>query len=240
MLNSFTPIWERVEPSFAAVNLPYVFTDIKHVRRAFDGPIGKQYEERLLKRGVRVLTGIPGAFRELQTVRPVKGLADMKGLKLRAVQAPTFLDTFKLLGADPVASSSKEVYLSLQSGLVEGLDAPLGVLLGWKTHEIAKYVAITHHMYNHGYILINERVYQRLTPEQQAIVTAGAKDAAAWYDAQYDKFEADIEAELVRQGVTITRPDLAPFRKAVLPIYTKYGTAPEVADVLKRIKALEQ
>lgn len=240
MLNSFTPIWERVEPSFAAVNLPYVFTDIKHVRRVFDGPIGKQYEERLLKRNVRVLTNTPGAFRQVQTKRPVNGLGDMKGLKLRAVQATTFMDTFKLLGTDPVAISSKEVYMSLRSGLVEGLDAPMGVLLGWKMHEVAKYVAITNHMYNHGYFLINDGTFKRLTAEQQGIVSAGAHEASAWYYAEYARVEADVEAEFAKVGVTITRPDLAPFRKAVEPIYAKYGSSPEVSDILKKIKALEQ
>ena len=145
----------------------------------------------------------------------------------------------KALGFSTVVMPFSEIFTALQQGVVDGQDNPLATAYyaGW--YEVQKYVAITNHMYSAGYITINERVWNKLSPSEQKIVKKAAMVTAQTIlesiKGQTDQIIKDITAK----GVIVTRPDLKPFMERVSSIVDDFtGEYPDVKDIVEDIRAL--
>nr|HPI98623.1 TRAP transporter substrate-binding protein DctP [Synergistales bacterium] len=162
-------------------------------------------------------------FRNLtNSKREVKTPDDVKGLKIRLMQNPVYVDSFKALGANAVPMAWTEVLTALQQGTVDGQENPLNVIVAFKLYETQKYLSLTRHAYAPNVIMFSMKTWNKLTPQQQVLVQESAQSAAE----HNRKLDNDNAAEWLQflkdQGMVVTEPDLPAFREAVKPVYEKY------------------
>jgi len=217
-------------PSFGEIELPFLFRDPNHAYKVLDGSIGQKLMADLEAQGWKGLAFAERGFRNLtNSKRPVKTPEDIKGLKIRVMQNPVYVDSFKALGANAVPMAWTEVLTALQQGTVDGQENPLNVIMAFKLYETQKYLSITRHAYAPAPIIMSMNTWKKLTPAQQAIVKKAAQDAAEFERAWDNKMEAEWLKDLKAKGMVVATPDLRAFRAAVKPVYDaytpKYGKA---------------
>jgi len=162
-------------------------------------------------------------FRNLtNSKKPVLVPEDMKGLKIRLMQNPVYVDSFKALGANAVPMAWTEALTALQQGTIDGQENPLNVIVSFNLFESQKHLAITRHAYAPNVIIMSKKTWQKLSPEQQKLVQESAQ-AAAEHNRAYDNEKEEEWLQLLKdKGMEVTMPDTALFREAVKPVYEKY------------------
>lgn len=230
-------------PELSIFDAPYAFRDVQHLRSTVGGPIGQELGKRLVDRGgVRLLYGQYHGLRHLTTSRtPVLKPDDLRGLKIRAVPTPIVMATLEGLGARPSPMDFSEVYQGLRSGLVDGQDNTISSIYTSKYHEVQKYLILTGHIHAIAAAVINERVYQSLTPGQRSVIEQAAVEAARHGDAVAIRQESRLLEELKKMGMTVIGPeqglDLEAFRaRARSHVYPRFE-AQWTRALLERIQA---
>lgn len=211
---------------FNVFNAPLVFKDTKHWGAVVKGPIFDGLADQLLKKaGLRVLARHwMGERYVLTRNKAVATPDDIKGLKIRVPDIPMYTSSFKALGAIPTPINYSEVYLSLQQGVVDGMENPVGLIRAMKFYEVAKYLTLVPWNNAVNVLVINESVFQRLKPEQQKILRDAGRESEPYLEDLMTK-EADECLKLFEsKGVTLVQPkDLSPWLAAVKDFPKKYG-----------------
>lgn len=211
-------------PQFGVVDMPFLFRDPDHAYKVLDGKIGDKLFADLESQGWKGLAWAERGFRNLtNNKRPVNKPEDVVGLKIRLMQNPIYVDSFKALGANAVPMAWTEALTALQQKTIDGQENPLNVIVAFKLYESQKYLALTRHAYAPAPIIMSLITWKKLTPDQQQAVVKAAREAAQ-FERDYDnRNEATWLKELESKGMVITRPDLAAFLKAVQPVYNSYA-----------------
>ena len=211
-------------PQFGVVDMPFLFRDSEHAYKVLDGPIGDKLFADLESQGWKGLAWAERGFRNLtNNKRPINKPEDVAGLKIRLMQNPIYVDSFKALGANAVPMAWTEALTALQQHTIDGQENPLNVIVSFKLYESQKYLAITRHAYAPAPIIMSMMTWKKLTPAQQTAVLKAAREAAQ-YERDYDnQNEAGWLKELADKGMVITKPDLSAFLKAVKPVYDTYS-----------------
>jgi len=208
-------------------DLPFIFRDYEHMKKVVRGPIGQQvYAELERRTGIKlIMTGLPDGARSIwNRTRPVRTPEDVRGLKLRVMEAPLMVDTFKTLGAIPTPMSSTEVYMAAKQGVIDGAEwGPLG-MIEQKSYETAKYYTLTKHFNMPGSVGMSAKWFNSLSKDQQRAIMEAAEEARAWFDQEFGADEAKALAEVKQRGMeVIETPNMEPFRAAVKPVYDRYA-----------------
>ncbi|MGF1727294.1 sialic acid TRAP transporter substrate-binding protein SiaP [Photobacterium nomapromontoriensis] len=210
-------------PRAEAVALPYVVKDYEHITRIFNSQFGQDIrEEMLAKFNWRAFDTWYNGTRQTTSNRALETISDFKGLKLRVPNAKPNLNYAKLSGASPTPMAFSEVYLALQTNAVDGQENPLPTIKTMKFYEVQDNLALTNHIVNDQMVLIAETTWQKLTPEQRDIVTHAVNKAGAAHTASVKKQEAELVAFFEAEGITVTKPELTPFRQAMEPLYRDF------------------
>lgn len=211
-------------PKFGAIDLPFLFRDPEHAYAVLDGPIGDQLFAEAEKQGWKGLAWAERGFRNLTNSKhPVNSPADMKGLKIRLMQNPIYVDSFKALGANAVPMAWTEALTALQQGTIDGQENPLNVIVSFKLYDSQKYMTITRHAYAPAPLIMSMVTWKKLSASQQAAVTKAAKEAAQFERDFNNANEAQWLKDLAAKGMKIATPDLKPFLAAVQPVYKQYA-----------------
>ncbi|MEA3284006.1 MAG: TRAP transporter substrate-binding protein [Synergistota bacterium] len=210
-------------PQFGVFDLPFLFRDTDHAYAVLDGPVGQKMLDGMEKFGWKGLAYGERGFRNLtNSVRPVKEPEDMKGLKIRLMQNPVYVESFKTLGANAVPMAWTEALTALQQGTIDGQENPLNVIVSFKLYESQKYLALTRHAYAPNVIMMSMATWKKLSSSQHELIENAAK-AASKANRDLDNQKAAEWLQFLKdQGMEVTEPDLAAFREAVKPIYEKY------------------
>jgi TRAP-type C4-dicarboxylate transport system substrate-binding protein len=184
---------------------------------AANGGLGAYIGSEAAKIGLRKFDGswYGGTFQTENRVRPIETPADFKGLKIRVPAGPLDVSLFKAFDAAPTVVPLAEVYTSLQTHLVDGIEVPLPTLDNFRFYEQIKYVSMTSHSYLNYLMVANVDAWQRLPKELQAIVDREFVAASADASAAMAANEASIETKLRGQGLVFNRPVIDPFRQVV-------------------------
>jgi len=174
---SASSVVEAFYPPAMIFAIPYLFPSAPVAWEVLDGPFGKKLSDDILKKvGVRNLAFGEVGFRHFTTTnKAIHSPRDMKGLKIRVQQSPMWVTLVKSLGANPTAIVMAEVYTSLQTGVIDGQENPVSVILNFNLQEIQKNVVLDGHVYGVDWFLVNEKFYQSLPKDLQAVVNEAAK-----------------------------------------------------------------
>lgn len=228
-----------VVPDVNVFNMPFVFRDHDHMRKVIDGEIGQEILDKITDSEFNMvgLAWMDGGVRNLYTKKPVRKLEDLKGMKIRVIGNPMFIETFNALGASGIAMDTGEIFSALQTGVVDGAENNPPTMLEHNHFRNAKYYTLTGHLILPEPIVISKATWNKLTPEQQETVKKYAKEAQFDERKLWDEKSAASEAKLKEEGVEFIEVDKKPFFDATAPIREKYG-AP-YADLIKRIEVVE-
>ncbi len=212
-------ILQNFDPAMAILEFPFLFKNDKHVRAVMEGPVGEKIRARLIaKTGIRILSHVMRTSRELTTKKPVKALADLKGMKIRVPEMEAHLATWKALGANPTPLAFPEVYTALQLGTVDGQENPLGVIYANKFYEVVDYLAITDHLVGFMMIVMNNEKFNALPADVQQALAKASAEASLYNDELLKKINADIEAKLFAK-MKVAKIDNGPWREACKDVY---------------------
>jgi tripartite ATP-independent transporter DctP family solute receptor len=237
-------------PQVKALNLfsmPFLFPNFKSVDAVVQGEVGQEIFKILDKAGVQPLAWGENGYREISNSKhAIKTPADLKGMKIRVVGSPLFLDTFTALGANPTQMSWADAQPAMASGAVDGQENPLGVYMAAKLQSVGqKHLTMWGYMNDPLIFVVNKEVWASWTPADQAIVKQAALDAAKEEIAIARKglIEADkpLLKEIAGLGVTVTTPndeERAAFVKATRPVYEKWKSQVGAQLVDKAEKAI--
>jgi len=214
-------------PGTMLFDLPFVFRDNEHMKHVVRGPIGEQvYGELEKKIGMKILmTGLPDGPRSVwNSRRPVRVPDDLKGMKLRVMEGPVMVDSFRALGAIPTPMAYPEIYMAAKQGVIDGAETPPFGLIDQKAYEVAKYYSLTKHFAMPSGVGVSAKWFNALSPEYKQAILAAADEARAWYDAQFDADNAAALKEAMQRGMVVNEvADIEQFRNAVKPVYDKYA-----------------
>ena len=195
-------------PELLVFDLPYLFRDREHMYHVLDGPIGESFAEPLRTRGLRLLGYFDVGLRHLMTRdRRVDAPDDMTGLKIRTMENPLHLRAFETFGANPLPMAYGEVYTALEQGVIDGAEAARSNYVSKRFYEVAPHWAEIGWMYLVAPLVMSERVFESLSPEDQEAVRLAAKKAVAAERETYRQAEESALQALEAAGVTITHPD---------------------------------
>ncbi|MFZ5966889.1 MAG: TRAP transporter substrate-binding protein [Bacillota bacterium] len=227
---------------YNAFTLPYVFADQGHFFKSMESDAVKALYESTMDKGFVGLTFYNSGARSFYTAKkPILTPADLKGVKIRVMGFQSQTDMVEVMGGTPVGMPYGEVYTSLQSGVIDGAESNETALTNGKHGEVAKHFSLDEHTMIPDILVISSKVWETLSPEQQTIVKEAAVESTEYHKPLWDKAIEDAKKEASEtMGVTFHEVDKEPFRKAVEPMLSKYGTeSPEVKKLLDAFKALE-
>jgi tripartite ATP-independent transporter DctP family solute receptor len=223
-----TAVLSNFVPQAALIDLPFIFPDRKTAYKVLDDvEFMKKFFPYFTPKGFIALGWTENEFRDMtNSKRPIRKPADLKGLKIRVMESPVYLDTFKQLGVQPVPMPFPEVYNALQQGVIDGQDNPLLTSVLMKFTEVNKYVTITHHILTECVIVANPDFWKTLSKKEKKIMRDAAKTCiktnrkvnAALYKNKIWKI---VKAKHIKV-TKLTPAERAAFKKAMTPVYKKY------------------
>ncbi|MEB5963461.1 DctP family TRAP transporter solute-binding subunit [Comamonas testosteroni] len=244
--------WSPQVKSLNLFSMPFLFPNFKAVDAVTQGEVGQEIFKTLEKSGVVPLAWGENGYREISNSKhAIKTPADLKGMKIRVVGSPLFLDTFTALGANPTQMSWADAQPAMASGAVDGQENPIGVYMAAKLQSVGqKHLTMWGYMNDPLIFVVNKDIWNSWTPADQAIVKQAALDAAKEEIAIARKglVEADkpLLKDLAGLGVTVTTPNAAEreaFVKATRPVFDKWKSqigAPLVDKAEKAIAASQK
>ncbi len=232
--------WTTSVPELGVLTMGFLFPSMDGQGQVLDGSAGQQLQDIFAKKTKAEILGWCYNFggRNVLGKAPIRSLAEFRGKKLRVLPSPTFVQTFRLLGASPVPMSFSEIYTSLQTGVIDGLEHDPPTILQSKFYESAKNLTLTQHIFDPVAPIISDASLKRLSDSQQQAVRRAASMAVK---AQRPKAAAAAAAamdELKRNGVQMIDIDRAPLVNAVKPLWSSFTDQhPETKPVLTAILA---
>jgi tripartite ATP-independent transporter DctP family solute receptor len=210
-----------------AVDLPMMFPSKEAAYKALDGAAGKAIIDAIeAETGVKGLVFGEAGFRHMITAdTPIRNVADMGGLKIRVMQNEMYVNTYKAIGANAVPMAYGEVLTALQQKTIDGLDAPLQMIISGGIHNVGKAVSLTGHFYNALQLIINKAFFDGLTAQQQEWITTAAKNAGPLQREVLKAREGAWIDDLKAAGVTVVLEneiDLSDLDAKLVDIYATY------------------
>jgi tripartite ATP-independent transporter DctP family solute receptor len=206
MMITGSSIWATVAPEFGMLDLGYVFDSYPHCFKALDSGVGEQLGKILNDRTGCTVLDWASHFgpRSVYTKMLVKNLAELKGVKLRVLPAPAFIETFKIMGAIPTPIPINELYTALQTGVVDGFEHDQASVLQYKFAEQVKFCWLTEHLFSPMVAVIGKRGLDKIPADARPAFLKAARDATVYErGVATEKGKAAME-ELKRMGVTFT------------------------------------
>jgi tripartite ATP-independent transporter DctP family solute receptor len=219
-------------PELSAFQLPYIFRDYDHVFKALDGSdtIFKYYDAVLDKKGFKLVGFIAAGYRGIYGHHPINAIADVKGRKVRVQEDKILVATFKALGMISTPIAFPEVATALQTKVIDFAEGGVNTFYHNKFYDIVKYVADVRHTHQAVALVMSKASWAK----QDAAGQKAIGDAWAHARQFNRKFILDedksIQDQVRAKGVTITKPDAAPFRQATLSVYEEFYATPAGKD----------
>jgi len=235
-----TAVLGNFAPEVSVFDLPFLFRDPQHAYKALD-TIGMDLCKKYVEpKGMVTLSIWENGIRHMtNNRRPIKTPADMKGLKVRVMEQPVYIELMKSLNASPTPMAMSELYTALQKGVIDGQENPLSQIATKHFYEVQKYVSLTGHTYAPEVVLISSIAWGSLNDEQKGILTKAATETRDWQRQLCRDKESEFAKMITDGGAKINDDvDKAAFieaTKGVWKLYTdKYGN--ETVDAIVNIK----
>lgn len=206
-------------------DLPFLMPNLDAAKRVLDGQVGRQLLDSLDKNGLYGVNYWGAGFRHMtNNVRPITGPDSLKNIKMRTLQAPAILATYRAFGANPTAMAYTEVYNGLQQGVVEGQENPFANIYSMRFYEVQKYLTLTGHAYHTYAAIMNKKAWQSLPPDLQKVVKAAFDTGRDYARELTEKEDARIRKEIEGkiQIHELTPEGRAAFIEKSKPIYKDF------------------
>jgi tripartite ATP-independent transporter DctP family solute receptor len=211
-------------PGVGMDGVGFAFKDSAQAEHAFDGPLGGYLRKLIMDKGIFAFPRVFnfGMRQVTASSHPIRTVSDFAGFKIRTPPAPITVDLFKSLGASPTPIVFPELYLALQTKIVDGQETPYSTIEAGRFFEVQKYLSVTNHTATIFWYLGNMDAWNALSASDQAIVLKAA-DAAAVAERRDTALQsAALADKLARLGLTFNTADTESMRAQLKPFYAKW------------------
>jgi tripartite ATP-independent transporter DctP family solute receptor len=227
-----------VVPDVDVFNMPFVFRDIPHMRAVIDGPIGAELLDKVTNSPARLvgLGWMDGGARSLYTKKKVTTPADLKGVKVRMMGNPLFVDTMNAMGGNGISMAYGEVFSALQTGVIDGAENnPPSFFTANHYTTGTKFYAQTNHLIIPELLVMSKVAWDKLSADDKTLVRKLAREAQMEQRGLWDKSVEDYTGKLKAAGIEFVPVDQKLFFDATAPVRAKYGA--RFSDLMTRIAA---
>src|SRR6201990_1908707 len=223
------------------VNMPFLFKNTAHARKMMDGQVGQDLLDRITANANAGLVALcwmdAGARSIYDTKKPVKTIDDLKGLKVRVIGNPIFIDMMNALGGNGVAMGYDQVFGALQTGVIDGAENNPPSYVFSNHYTAAKYYSLTEHLIIPEMLAFSKRSWTALSADDQNLIKKFAREAQLEERDLWNKYEQLAMDKAKAAGCQIIEiADKTPFQNAVKQVWDKYG--PKYQDMIKRIQGI--
>jgi len=214
-----------VVPAVNVQGLPFAFHDEAQVYRAIDGDLGDYLAKEMAAKGIYAVPKgcFENGFRQITcSLRPIRKVEDLTGVKMRTPDSPIYVDCWRALGATPVVVNFNKIYEALKTGEADAQDNPLNVAELLKLYEVQKYVSLTNHIWSGFNLIANLKMWRGLPGDVQRIIERNAEKYVKLQRTDTDTMNHDLGPQLEKRGMMINQPDAASFRSRLGPYYAHW------------------
>lgn len=238
MVRVSTAAFNGIVPETMVPSFPFIFRDLAHFRKAIYGAEGDKILAAFDKAGFVGLALYESGSRSMYAKKPIRAVADMKGLKVRVQQSDLFVSMISAMGASPAPMPMAEVYSGLKTGLVDAAENNIPSYEEAKHYESAGYYSETMHVMTPEVLVFSKKVWDTLTPLEQTALRKAAKESVAYYVTLWDAREKDAKAAVLKGGAKIIPNadiDKKSFVEAEKPVWDKFASTPELKALVQGI-----
>jgi|SRR6056297_207898 len=208
------------EPQFMLFDLPFLFKNKQHAYAVLDGEIGDSVLAKLESKGIKGLSYFEVGFRNFTNSKhPINNPSDISGLKFRLMETPVHLKSVEVWGGIPTPMAIGEVFTALQQGTIDGQENPLPIIDTFKFYEVQKYLSVTEHFYSATPLLIQKKLWDKISKENQAIILEAAKAGRDVCRMKNAEKEEILLEQFRSKGMEINFADKDAFFEASKPVY---------------------
>ncbi len=207
------------------LSAPYLVNDYTQYAAITESPVYKDWTETLADdAGLRLLNynWFQGT-RQMFTKKLIEKPADLNGVRVRTIDAPSWIATVSAMGATPAPMAWSEVYSALQLGAIDGAEAQLTGAAGIKLEEVSTNVALTNHIQLFTGLVTSEQWWEKLPEDVRTIIDEELKAAGEEATRMTEDKLAEVQTMMEKAGVSFNEVDLAPFREATAKVYEEVG-----------------
>jgi tripartite ATP-independent transporter DctP family solute receptor len=228
-------------PAMNVLAMPFLFRSIEHLQKVLDGPIGSEILDSFEPYGFVGLAFYDSGARSIyNSVRPVRSIADLKGLRLRVQQSKQMSDMIKSLGADPVELPYGQVLTGLATRLIDGAENNWPSFVTTDHYKYAGYYSLTEHTMSPEVLVMSKKAWASLSAEDQQIFRESALRSSRFMREKWRDLEDRSRKQAEAAGVKIvTDIDRKPFEAAMAGLYAKAQRDPAVGQLIERIRKVE-
>jgi tripartite ATP-independent transporter DctP family solute receptor len=228
-------------PSVNVLAMPFLFRSIEHMQKVLDGPVGDEILNSFEPFGFVGLAFYDSGARSIyNSVRPVRSLADLKGLRIRVQQSELMSEMIRALGADPVKLPYGQVLTGLANRLIDGAENNWPSFVTTDHYKFAGFYTLTEHTMSPEVLVMSQKAWASLSPEDRRIFRESALRSSRFMRGKWHDLEERSRARAEAAGVAIvTDFDRKPFEAAMLPLYEQARRDPASAALIDRIRKVE-
>lgn len=206
-------------PELKLIGAPYVVSDYDQLKEIVAGPWGQKMAKKFNENGMQVLDVWYYGTRQTTANKPINSIEDMKGLRLRTPNVPFLIAYAEAVGATPAPVAFPEVYLALQTNQVDAQENPLTTIDAQKFYEVQSSVALTNHFVASSSVMIGKTLWDSLSDQEKEWIESAVAAGGKLNNELIQKGEAELLDTFKAKGLTVTEPDLEPFRDAMKSYY---------------------
>jgi TRAP-type transport system periplasmic protein len=208
-------------------DMPYLFNSAKEADAVADGPIGRKLLDKLEERGLVGLAYWDLGFRHMHTLakKPIAKADDFKGVKMRVIPTPIYVEFMNALGANAVPMPFTETYGALESNAIDGMTNPLLNILDGKYNEVSKHLTLTGHMYTPQAVIVGKKFWDKLSADEKKILQDAATETATFQRKVARDEAAKTLDELKKRGMTVHElpaAEIAKIKERAQPVVDKF------------------
>jgi tripartite ATP-independent transporter DctP family solute receptor len=228
-------------PAMNVLAMPFLFRSIEHLQKVLDGPIGNEILGSFEPYGFVGLAFYDSGARSVyNSVRPIRSIADLKGLRLRVQQSELMSDMIKALGAEPIELPYGQVLTGLATKLIDGAENNWPSFVTTDHYKYAGYYTLTEHTMGPEVLIMSRKAWESLPPEDRTIFREAALQSGRFMRERWKDLEEQSRRQAAGAGVTIvTEFDRKPFEAAMASIYAKAQRDPAAAQLIERIRKVD-
>jgi len=233
-------VMSSVVPAFGLFEMPYLVKDRDHMKRIDKEIVWPTLVPIAEKAGYRILATWENGFRQItNNLHAIKVPADLKGIKLRVPKGKWRVKMFQAYGASPSAMGLSEVFVALQTGVMDGEENPLTQIYTSKFQEVQKYLSMTDHVYTPAYVVTSPRKFDALPEALRKQIQEAAQETQAFVYQTGAKMDDELLGKLKQGGMQVNQADKLAFQKASKSVYDDFSTeVPNGKQMIEKAIAL--
>jgi tripartite ATP-independent transporter DctP family solute receptor len=233
-------VMSTVVPQFGLFDMPYLVKDRAHMGCIAQEIIWPLLAPKLEEKGYKLVGVWENGFRQItNNVRPINTPEDLQGIKLSTPSGVWRVKMFQAYGANPTPMEFSELFVALQTGVVDGQENPYSNIASAKFNEVQEYLSETNHVYTPSFPVASLRRWESWPPEVQEAILQAGQEVQAWTYETAEKLDVDLRQELIDAGMAFNEADREAFVAASQPVYDQFAEEVEGGrDLIDRALAL--